>query len=412
MKEIKTTTGLSRVIGLLKKPFKHMRTMSLGKLCLLFFILHFSFFISSCYRQPDLHLYDSIEGDIEIPLVDLELEAYWDYELEYGISYDWRAEWVYGWDAIDWEVFGAIGYTEPTVFNIRRYFTYDKPYSPHTSVLSSTVRGTTFHGDFDFGFWDILVWSDIDPLGEEVPSINFNESLDSVTAYTNQSTRAARYQAPRFTRAFYQTEQLFSAYSRALEINESLEGFEYDAERNVYVKKLNMVLEPITYIYLTQVILHHNNNKIIGIDGSADLSALAKSTNVNTGVSEDIPATITYNARFKPSVELESGEVVAVAGGRLMTFGIPGQNGNRIKHRSEVKDTYDHYMNINMQFNNGMDTTLVFNVTDQIRNRWKGGVITIELDMDTIPVPRRSGGSAFNAVVKDYEDGGTYEFPM
>ena len=96
MKDIKTTTGLSRVIGLLKKPFKHMRTMSLGKLCLLFFILQFTFFISSCYRQPDLHLYDSIEGDIEIPLVDLELEAYWDYELEYGIAYDWRAEWVYG----------------------------------------------------------------------------------------------------------------------------------------------------------------------------------------------------------------------------------------------------------------------------------------------------------------------------
>ena len=173
-----------------------------------------------------------------------------------------------------------------------------------------------------------------------------------------------------------------------------------------------MLLEPITYIYLTQVILHHNRNTSIGIDGAADLSAMAKSTNVNTGVSEDIPITVTYNSRYKPSVELESGEVVAVAGGRLMTFGIPGQNGNRIKHISEVKDTEHHYMDLNMIFNNGVDSTFVFDVTDQVRKRWKGGVITVELDMDTIPVPRRSGGSAFNAVVKDYEDGGTYEFPM
>ena len=139
---------------------------------------------------------------------------------------------------------------------------------------------------------------------------------------------------------------------------------------------------------------------------------MAKLTNVNTGVSENVPATVTYNARFKRGIKMDNGEVVDIAGGRLMTFGIPGQNGNRIKHISEVKDKEQHFMDLNMQFNNGMDTTFVFNVTDQVRKRWKGGVITVELDMDTIPVPRRSGGSAFNAVVQDYEDGGTYEFPM
>ena len=65
-----------------------------------------------------------------------------------------------------------------------------------------------------------------------------------------------------------------------------------------------------------------------------------------------------------------------------------------------------------MQFNNGMDSTFVFDVTDQVRKLYKGGVITVELDMDTVPIPQRSGGSGFNAVVKDTEDGGTYEFDM
>ena len=95
-----------------------------------------------------------------------------------------------------------------------------------------------------------------------------------------------------------------------------------------------------------------------------------------------------------------------------MTFGICGLRANDIKDASEVRDNHRHYMDFTMQFNNGMDSTFVFDVTDQITNRWKGGVITCEIDMDTIRIPRRSGGSAFNAVVKDYEDGGTYEFPM
>lgn len=397
--------GLARAIGGLFTHYKICAHACVDSLLILAAL-------SSCVREPLLHL-PGDPRDIEIPVCDLELEAYWNYEIEYGVAYDWQAEWFYGWDEVDIGIFGEIGYTKPTVFDVRRYYTHSVPYSPHTSVLSSTVKGTTFRGEFDFGYWDILVWSKDEPVNGEVPSLNINETLDSVTAYTNQSTRTTgRYQASSYTRAFYQTEQLFSAYSQAVEINEDLEGFDYDAERNIYVKKLNMMLEPITYIYLTQVILHHNNNKVIGTDGAADISGMAKSTNVNTGISENIPITVTYNVRFKPSVELSGGETVAVAGGRVMTFGIPNENGNRITSISEVNDTERHYMDLNLIFNNGMDSTFVFDVTNQVRQRWKGGVLTVELDMDTIPVPRRSGGSAFNAVVKDYEDGGTYEFPM
>ena len=42
-----------------------------------------------------------------------------------------------------------------------------------------------------------------------------------------------------------------------------------------------------------------------------------------------------------------------------------------------------------------MDSTLVFDVTDQVRKRYRGGVITVELNMDTVPIPTRSGGSGF-----------------
>ena len=223
--------------------------------------------------------------------------------------------------------------------------------------------------------------------------------------------RSSRYNAPRYTHSFYEPEPLFAAYEQAIDINENLDGFNFDEKRNVWVRTLKMILRPITYIYLTQVILHNNKGRISSIDGTADLSGMARSTNVNTGVAGNDAITVYYNANLKKNCKKES-ELVDIVGGRLLTFGICGNEANTLSRASEVRDDHRHYMDVTMQFNNGMDSTFVFDVTNQVRQRYKGGVITVELDVDTIPIPSRSGGSGFDAVVKDFEDGGTHEFEM
>jgi hypothetical protein len=196
--------------------------------------------------------------------------------------------------------------------------------------------------------------------------------------------------------------------------------------RNVWVKRLDMELRPLTYIYLTQIILHNNNGRVTAIDGIGNLSGMARSTVLNDGTSGSDAITVTYNQRLKKDipyvpygVQIDSTaapvvnpELVDVIGGRLLTFGMCEQNANKIKRYEDVRDKEKHYMDVNMQFYNGMDSVLVFDVTDQVRHRWKGGVLTIELNMDTVPIPVRKGGSGFNAVVKDFEDGGTHEFEM
>ena len=363
-----------------------------------------------CIRDPELHLFDGGEIDIDLPVVQLELDAYWNYEITYGITYDWKAEWHYGWDETDYSIFGEIGYTEPTTFHLRRYFTGSTPKAEHTSVLANTITGTSFNGQYTWGFWDILVWNDVNTI-DGVQSLNFDEqtSLDFVVAYTNQTMIPSRYEA-NYTRAFYEPEPLFSAYDRGIEIDRSLAGFEYDSIHNVYVKKLDMVLEPITYIYLTQVILHNNRGKITGVDGSGKLSGMARSTMINTGIAGEDLVTVYFNTRFKKDCDM-NGESVDIAGGRLLTFGMSGMNGNRIQDIEDVKDKANHYLDVNMHFNNGNDSTFVFNVTDQVRQHWKGGVITVELDMDTIGVPSRNGGSAFDAVVEEFKEE-THEFGL
>lgn len=377
-------------------------------------VLFFIFTIASCEIEPELHLHGK-EADVSFkPVIDLNLEVYWDYELVYGVVYDWQNEWYYGWDERDEEIFGTLGYVEPNVFQIRRYHTGMVKYGPHKRPLEDMINGYHYRAKYDWGFWDLLLWNDIRTL-DGVQSLIFDEntSYEYVTAYTNQTMNAAHYNA-KYSRSFYQPEPLFAAYERGIEINEDMTGFRFDSINNVYVKTLEMQLEPITYIYLTQVILHHNNGRVTNVDGNANLSGMARTVCVNDGVAGSDQITVNYNNRFKKNCS-KNGELVDIAGGRLLTFGMCNINANRVGRSSRlgptrVDDGVHHYMDVTFQFNNGKDSTLVFDVTDQVQTRYKGGVLTVELDMDTVPIPNRSGGSGMDAVVEDWQDAELPEF--
>ena len=153
--------------------------------------------LPGCTPEPPLHLFDGGDVTINLPMVKLELDTYWDYTTIYG-QYHGRDEWYYGWDEADQRLFGNIGYNEPDIYLLRRYYTGSEPMGTHTSVLSNSIRGNTFRGRYNWGFWDILVWNDV-TTPDGVQSLNFDEqtSLEYVRAYTNQSMMTTRYQAPR-----------------------------------------------------------------------------------------------------------------------------------------------------------------------------------------------------------------------
>ena len=370
--------------------------------------------LSSCYREPPLHLYDIDNPALALPIVELSLDTYWNYDGNLGINYDWRAEWYYGWDDEDRRIFGELEYEEPTKFFLRRYYTGNEKEGTRIERRNAYISGRTFRASYDWGFWDILAWNDVKTI-DGVQSLNFDEKSsydEDILAYTNTTMYSSRYYAPRYQNSFYEPEQLFSACEKGVEINKNLDGFEYDEENDIWIRKLNMYLEPLTYIYLPQIILHNNRGRINGVQGIANLSGMARFTRLNSGIAGTDAIAVNFNVRLKNDKDFKAGEKVDIAGGRIMTFGICGLNANRVSHVDNKLDSERHYLDLNMTFNNGMDSTFVFDVTDQVRKRYKGGVITIELDMDTVPIPRRKGGSGFNAVVKDYEDGGTWEFPM
>ena len=364
----------------------------------------------ACERQPPLHLHRGTHVEVALPTVELDLTVYWTYE----VGYDWEAEWTYGWDVTDLELFGDIGYHEPSLFDLRRYYLGDQAGGRHTTVEEYEINGKVFRAEYAVGYYDFLVWNKVlTPDGVQSLIIDEETTLDSVMAFTNMGMSRVRYQEPTYTRAFNQPEELFAGYGKNFYISNNLEDYDhYDPETNVYYKKIDMTLHPVTYIYLTQVRLHNNRGRINGIDGESNLSGMARSVTLNSGVAGKEAITVHYNTRFKRDcVIAQTGEKVDVAGGRCLTFGIPNQNSSRTTRAEDVNDRVRHYMDVNFIFSNGMDSTIVFDVTDQVRKRYKGGVITVDINVDTLRIPTRPGGSGFDAVVKDFDEE-EYEFEM
>lgn len=356
-----------------------------------------------CEREPMLHLHYDGHVEMNMPEVQIDIDVLWTYEL----NYDWRAEWTYGWDETDEATMGKLGYSEPNVFDLRRYYESEEPGRPHTTVESFIIEGKSFRTKYHYGYYDLLVWNHIS-TPDMVQSLIFDETttLDSVMAFTNISNLSSRYQAPLYDYSFNQPEELFAGYERNVHITDRLEDYDhYDPVTHTYFKKLEIQLLPLSYIYLTQVRLHNNNGKVVGTEGESNLSGMARSVTLNSGLAGKDVVSVRYNLRFKEDCTItQTGEKVDIAGGRCLTFGIPNQNSSRVSRAEEVNDHVKHYMDVNLMFYNGMDTTMVFDVTDQVRKRFRGGVITIDLDMDTIPVPARSGGSAFDVVVKEFDE--------
>ena len=298
--------------------------------------------LTSCYREPPLHLYD---WGLQFPMVELRLDIYWNYENNLGIDYDWRSEWYYGWDEEDKRIFGELEYVVPNRFFLRRYYTGDVPYGSRIYKREAYVIGKVFRSEYDWGYWDFLAWNDVETI-DGVQSLHFQEpdSIDKpVIAFTNQTMYPVRYHAPKFLHSFWQPEQLVSACEEGVEINKDLRGFEFDPVENIWIKTLRMMLEPITYIYLPQIILHHNNGNVVSVPSSSNLSGMARSTNVNTGVAGTDAIAVSFNMRLKNDIEWKTGEMVDIIGGRLMTFGICGQNANRISRAEESFDKERHY---------------------------------------------------------------------
>jgi len=388
----------------------------LFRLMLIFIVMCCSQQFTSCI-EPPLHL-PGQELLTEMPAVETQLNVVWDVEA------DWQTKWYYGWDVVDDSIWGSIGYTEPSSFQIRRYFTGDNAGAAHTDVDAFSIRGNSFRRYFSFGYYDILMWSDIDSKdGTQVLVID--EKLDNVTATTTGTRGLSRIISRLIDGSevidntdIYglknQPEIFYAAYPEDIYISRNLSDYTYDPVEKIYLKKIEAKLVPRVYIYLVQIILVNNDGRVKGINGNAAMSSMASGTNVNTGHTNNIPSIIYFNTRLKRNRafkdENDIDKVGDIIGGKFTTFGLCDMESyTRQGHiYTGSRTALNNYLFFDIVFSNDGVKTYSVDVTEQCQKQAHGGVITVYIDcggMEPPPDPEEGGtGSLFIPTVEDYKE--------
>ena len=381
--------------------------------------------VTSCI-EPPLKL-PAEEVIVDMPTVITDIEVVWNLDI------DWQTSWHYGWDAEDERLWGNIEYPIPTNYEVRRYYLGDVPSVPHTNVEGFTIYSNRFRRSYQFGYYDLLLWSNIDSDdGTQVVTIdetNINEVKAATTA-TRGLTRFPNSVAPddgdasdeetrskAVTGLYNQPEIFYSTFPRDIFISRNKEDYDYyDEEEKCWVKQINCELTPLVYIYLVQVILVNNNGVVTGTSGNASMSAFTASTNVNTGHTYDNPAMVYFNTRYKPDMTYE-GRPADIIGGKLTTYGLCDMESyiDSPDHIYNVSRTdLPNYLLVDLQFSNGAEKTMQFDVTDQCREQAHGGIITVVIDCGTIEVPDKpesGSGSLFVPTIDDYDEV-IYDIPL
>ena len=389
--------------------------------------------MTSCI-EPPLKL-PAQEVLIDMPMVLVDLDVIWD------LDTDWSSQWYYGWDEKDRELWGEIGYPIPSSYEIRRYYLGEKPSVPHTNVDAFTIYGTHFRRTYEFGYYDMLIWSNIDSEdGTQVVTVD-EENINEVTASTTISrgmnrvtttttltpgtsvlTSAANSGESSVVTALYnQPEIFYSAYPRDIHISRYKEDYDYyDEEEKCWVKQINCDLDPLVYIYLVQVIIYNNDGRRVGCSGDNAISSFSSGTSVNTGHTWNKPVMVYYGSRFKKDIIFEhpdtlgikQGELIDIIGGRLTTYGLCDMDSySETKATSIYNGTrtdLKNYLYVDVKFSNGAQATIEADVTKQCLEQAHGGIITVILDGNDIVVPPgpTPGGpsSLFVPTVEDYDE--------
>ena len=368
---------------------------------LLLFLATFS--ITSCI-EPPLHL-PGQEMKIILPQVDTDIDVAWDVHTDVQVKYH------FGWDETDAALWDSLEYPLPKLIQVRRYYTGENPDGPIIGKDSFTIDTPSFRKYFQFGYYNLLFWSDVDFKGES-PNVQIDESNpNNVIAYTNGSKgfngRSENDDA--IIGLHDQPEMMYGAYPKDVHISENLNDYEYDAENNVYIKHIEAILKPLVYMYLVQIVLHNNESIVQDVDGNAAITSLARGTIVNTGHTLDDACMVYMPTRMKKGIKID-GEEVDIVGGRLNTFGLCDMeryDSNKGTSYQGGRSDLHNYIYFDLTLADGTVKTYRRDITDQMKKQAYGGIITIDIDCMQLEPEYQSElkmESLFLPTIEDYKE--------
>ena len=310
----------------------------------------------------DLEVVDSVRLSVSFKNPDLDL--LW--------GEDWKTEWQYDWDSSD-TTYGTLGYSTPeiikgTIYNLDA--NTGKRYSNFFKLFGLKDNSATLPAG---GKYDMLLYN------TDTENIIFQASDDfeNYTASIDTSHSSFSYMNV--------PGELLGAMVTGVDLSKpSSDSMKIDVELN-----------PYSIIYLIQVVILNNDDdqemQAIGASGIT-ITGLSQGVDLFTRKTFDKTILITTED-IKPlqnhaNVRLEDGTVVEnadILAARMLTWGLPGINPMEpTKYGSKAAVVNQNFIGIEVTLRNGRPYTVSYEITEQLRNKPAGGVLTVCVDLKNI----------------------------
>lgn len=348
---------------------------------------------AGCTIEPPLYLRTAVATKVEVS-TKVSVDVMW--------QLGWEAKWQFGWNT---SMLGPVGYRLPASMRLHVY-TQGSDGLPVSHNIHNFVGDYT-RLDIFVGRYNLLFHNN----DSEALLFKADDDLAPVHSYTRIISSGLKSSSPVYTtmqksagmtKAETPEEEpvaltpdgLFTLYDTDRVITDNPEDYIY--ENGKYVLKIEGELTPATYIYLIQVKLLNNDDRVVGSNGGGAITGMAEGVNLFTKES--------WTSTVSVPMDVYMDKPQDMLGARVLTFGIPGCNPYDAASVAAAPDGR-HYFVLNVTYVNGSWRNIRMDITDQVRALPLGGVITMEIDVNDFPPDESAGGGGgFNALVGNWNE--------
>ena len=369
-----------------------------------------------CHRKP---LYLAQRGNMSLGTASIEL----DLDLLWGTS--WKDQLQYPWDEAK---HGILGYSEPMnvrtiIYRLEDGVRQSVPVDAHFYFHQKDKRVNLATNEN----YDLVIHSDGEHAG--VTSVIMQDyasgyGYETNIAVTNGGQKAVRA-ATRNDYEYNQPDQIFGTLVSNHHVSDDPDDYVMIVDEDgtiSWVDTIQATLSPYTLIYLYQIIITNNRDEngvpIIDRADKVTITGMASSVDLNTRRTDTTLAAVSTDygdvkerVADLPLVLPDETKVVGdIMVARLQTWGLPGIIPVvEVTRGDGVEDLDSTYLLISPILGNGLNISpLQYNVTEQMKERPGGGVVTVVIDANKeipdslIYLPESDGG--FDATVNDWEN--------
>ena len=328
--------------------------------------------VVGCHRKP---LYLAQRGNVSFTtaVIDIHLDFLWGEHWEEDLQYPWNEQ-----------EHGVLGYTEPWgIRSIVYLLDEEKRRNEYLSRNMSKEGGRV--NIVTKEYYDMLFYNN-----DTEYIILTTDKSTYYEATTRSNTKAS------YTRSYdghNQPDQLFGTLLSDVYISDDPEDYvmEYAEDGSMLqVYRIDATLSPYTLIYLYQIIILNNNDaegaRVTGAEGitanglasSVDLFTRATDTTVISLTQNDVKPIVANQWLHLPDGHDTIGDIFAA---RIQTWGLPGITPiQEVTRGAGVEPADSTFVGVGLTLRSGYTYVMQKNVTEQMKERPGGGVITLVID--------------------------------